>query len=376
MLERLNARLNGRLVVCAGNPPRASSFTTLSTTVIPSYREIQLQNYWLGGERLHAQAFGEALRLDPAVVLAEESPRSLTLPLLLRSAKRRGAGTLLWGHFSSNNRPLSRRHPIDQYRLRLARSADGCVCYTDQIAAILKPYVSPERLFVARNTLDTDVLFALHHELVREGRAAVRRRLDLAESVPVLVFIGRLVSAKGVHRLLDVYEMMHKRGPVTLLVIGSGPEETSMRNRCKREEWTEVRFLGPITAFETSASYLFEADVLLNPGYVGLSVCHAFALGLPIVSQDSPRDDIRYHSPEIAYLRPGQNGLVAPYGDTDGLVSAVCAVLANRRQYSEQAISFARAHLGVQQMVEGLAQAVLFAERASARGRKEAVPKL
>ena len=373
VLERLNRRLDGRLVVCAGDPPRASSFASLAATDTPSYREIQLHNYWLWGERLLAQTFRDALKLDPAVVLAEESPRSLTLPLLLHSAKRRGAGTLLWGHFSSNNRPPSGRHPIDRFRLGLARSVDGCVCYTDDIAAILKPHVSQNRVFVAQNTLDTDVLFGLHDELAKEGRLAVRKRLNLAEGDPILIFVGRLVSAKGAHRLLDVYEKMRKRGPVTLLVIGSGPEEDSMRMRCKREDWKDIRFLGPLTALEASAPYLFAADLLLNPGYVGLSVCHAFALGLPIVSQESPRADIRYHSPEIAYLLPGQNGLLAPHGDTEGLVQAVRAVLANRKHYSEHAASYARTHLRIQEMVKGLVQAVRFAERMSAARPRKAI---
>ncbi len=374
VLERLNTRLHGRLVVCAGQPPATSSFTALTSDPATSYRQVSLRNYWLGGERVHAQPFGSALELNPAVVLAEESPRSLTLPLLLRDAKRRGAGTLLWGHFSSNNRTLSRWHPLDRYRIALARNADGCVCYTDQIAAMLRQHVPHQRLFVARNTLDTDILFALYDALLKEGRSAVRNRLGIDETIPTLAFIGRLVTAKGAHQLLDTYKALHSRGRVALLIIGAGPEENAMRARCKRENWSEVRFLGPLTALEVSAPYLFAADVLVSPGYMGLSICHAFALGLPVVTQTSPKAHVRYHSPEITYIQEGENGLLSPYGDAEGLVQAVRVILANQKHFSEKAISYAREHLQIEGMVDGLEQAIRFAERISTANPRVGVP--
>src|SRR5262249_15073724 len=45
--------------------------------------------------------------------------------------------------------------------------------------------------------------------------------------------------------------------------------------------------------------------VFVMPGLVGLAILDCAAVGLPIVTTAYP-----YHSPEIAYLEPGQNGLI------------------------------------------------------------------
>ena len=364
VLERLNERLDGRLVVCAGQPPRTSSLRSLTKERFHGFRQVRLRNVWFRGEALHAQPFRKVFRdVGPAgVVLAEESPRSLSLPWLLRYARRRGAGRLLWGHFSSNDRAFSLRRPADRYRLALARSVEACVCYTEPIAEVLRPYVPAERLFVARNTLDTDTLFALHDTLAAEGRAAVRRRLGLSADVPVLIFIGRLIKPKGTDRLLDVFRAFRARRAAHLLVVGAGPEQGAMEDRVAREAIAGVHFLGALPAWADSAPYLYAADLMLMPGYLGLAVNHAFAFGLPVVSQAAPDPAIRFHSPEVAYVQPGENGLLAPSGDPADLLHAVEQVLADQPRFSQNALAYARAHLTLDQMVDGLEAAIRFVE--------------
>ena len=361
VLEALNKALSERLIVCAGQPPNAS-FASLTSDTPAGYRQIPLRSWWIAGERLHAQSVGRVLKLEPSVILAEESPRSVTLPVLLRRARRRGAATLLWGHFSSNNRPFGGSHPLDRYRLALARYVDGCVCYTDSIRTSLAEHVPPERLFTARNTLDIRPLLRLRELLEIEGKPAVRRRLSLRVDAPVATYIGRLIPQKRLDLLLDTYSILLRRGPLSLVIIGDGPEKSSIEARVKRENWTDVRLTGAITGQARSAPYLFAADVMVCPGYVGLAVNHAFALGLPVVTQASPKPGIRHHSPEVAYLQHGRNGMMVPYGNVPALADAVQAVLADQKRYSTHALNYARDHLDMSAMVDGLVKAVRFAE--------------
>lgn len=362
-LARLNDRLGGRLVVCAGDPPGSSSLQSLVRNESAGFAAISMRNVWFGGEALHAQPFGHVFRRipRPSVLIAEESVRSVTLPLLLRRARRVGAARLIWGHFSSNRRPFSLRSPTTRYRLVLARSVEGCVCYSEPIAEQLRPHMNSARVFVAPNTLDTGTLLRLRDNLEHSGRAAIRRQLGLDADAPVLVFLGRLIRAKGTTLLLEVFEILRGRYPdVMLLVIGDGPERTAMETRARR--LGGVRMLGALTDWNDSAPHLYCADLLLNPGYLGLSINHAFAFGLPVVSQQSPGPHIRYHSPEIAYLRPGENGLLSPYGNAEAMAGAVAQILEDRKPYARNALHFARTHLGLDAMVDGLVQAVTFVE--------------
>ncbi|NQT92253.1 MAG: glycosyltransferase, partial [Lentisphaerae bacterium] len=51
--------------------------------------------------------------------------------------------------------------------------------------------------------------------------------------------------------------------------------------------------------------YLALGDIWLNPGMTGLVVLDAFALGLPMATTDNG-----IHSPEICYVRQGENGIL------------------------------------------------------------------
>ena len=225
VLEQLNERFDGRLVVCAGDPPEVSSLGNLVQGSMPGYKHVPLRNRWFFGERIHAQPFRSAFERhgSPAAILAEESPRSVTLPFLLRYAKSLGAGRVLWGHFSSNRRAFEpHRHFPDKYRLALAKRVEGCACYTEGIATLLRPFVPERNLFVARNTMDLGPMFVRREELAAEGKEAVRRRLAISPDGPVLVYIGRLIREKGTDMLLETWARLTEENPASLLIIGTG----------------------------------------------------------------------------------------------------------------------------------------------------------
>ena len=202
----------------------------------------------------------------------------------------------------------------------------------------------------------------LHAQLSSEGKSAVRRRLGLPVDAPCIAFIGRLIPEKGLQELLDVYAALVQQQQTTLVIIGEGPERNAIETRVAQEGWTHVFLPGAITDHRQSAPYLFASDVLLSPGYVGLAVNHAFALGLPVITQASPDPCIRFHSPEITYLESGTNGLVVPHGDIAAMAQAVRMIIDDRDRYSANALAYAREELDLQTMVSGLVQAIGFAE--------------
>lgn len=361
VLEKLSERLNGRLVVCAGTP-HDSPFKDLSRGPAPGYRFIKLKNRWIRGESALIQNIRPIIACNPIVILAEESPRSISLPWLLATARLKKMGTLLWGHFSSNRRAFSERNLLDHYRMALAKHVDGCACYTDEIADMIRPHVSPEHCFIARNTLDTDRLFQIYQTLEAEGKKSVRARLGIPEQGKAVVFIGRLIAEKRPAVLLQLHGALSAVENTTLIVVGDGPERRNLVSHVQNEGIQNVFFPGAFPRLEDSAPWMYAADVMVCPGYVGLNVNHAFCLGLPVVTCTSPDPSIRYHSPEIAYLEPGVNGMLAPYGDLVSLVEATLTVFKNQEQFSSQAYDYAQSHLQVHQMIDGLVHAIEYAE--------------
>src|SRR5690625_7678273 len=58
ILERLNERLDGRLIVFSGNPPDGTS--TLLSKSVGDFEHHPLPSYWFRGETFHAQPYGTA----------------------------------------------------------------------------------------------------------------------------------------------------------------------------------------------------------------------------------------------------------------------------------------------------------------------------
>lgn len=358
-LAELNDRLNDRLVVCSGAPPAGSSLGAIDAAPDESIRKLTLRNTWISGERVHFQQFLPAFRRfgTPSAILAEESPRSISLPLLMLWARRHDVPLGLWGHFSSNAREPSDSTWRDSYRRYLAGRADACVCYTAAIAESLGRTVPRDRIFVATNTVDTSSLFALHDRLAAEGRGPVRRRVGLPEGIPLMAFIGRLTDVEEMAGLVDLAADLQKKQDVGLVIIGDGPARASLEQHIGREGLRHAFVLGAMRSFVESAPFLFASDVLVIPGPVGLAVNHAFALGLPVVTLRA-RPGMRFHGPEIDYIQDGVNGLIVERGSPEALARGVERVLQRREAYSEAARTYARRHLSLERMVDGLEAAV------------------
>ena len=124
----------------------------------------------------------------------------------------------------------------------------------------------------------------------KERRERTRQQLGWDESVPVVSFLGRLTSEKGIDLLTSVLGQL--RLPWRALFIGSGPMQKNL------EEWGKkfpgrVRIVG-VTHDEVPA-YLNAADILCAPSQTmanwreqfGRMIIEGFASGLAVVGSDS-----------------------------------------------------------------------------------------
>ncbi|MEM8487976.1 MAG: glycosyltransferase [Bacteroidota bacterium] len=362
ILERLNERLDGRLVVCHGQPPQGNP--VLMKDIESTFQRETLTNYWYKDTTVHLQFYRKVFKKHgpPSVVLAEESPRSVMLPGLLRRARKVGAGRVLWGIFYSVHRPFSAKHPLQRYRIAMANRVEACACYAKQSRTYLQPHVAPEKLFVAQNTMDTNTLFALRNTLEAEGKAAVRLRLGIPADHDVFVFVAQLVARKGTRELIEIFESYQRTKPATLIVIGGGPERENMETLVAKKQLQHVQFLGAISDLHASAPYIFAADIMLQPGYVGLVVNHAFALGVPVVTQEAP-GNLPFHGPEVESIEHGSNGMIVARNNMEAMQAALKQVTHNQEVFSQAATTYAETKLTMDNQVDGLIAAIAHAEQ-------------
>jgi glycosyltransferase involved in cell wall biosynthesis len=363
----LAEHLQEELVVCSGKTPASSYHTTVAEELLPFHHRV-LKTWWIGGERLYAQAYWQAFATfgRPDAVIVRHSARNLTLLPLIWTCKSRGIPVVVWGQGYSRNRAFRpQSNLLDRLHLRIIRLADAYVCYTEEIRQEIAQYAPAERLFVATNTLDTRSLFAVRQALEAEGKDNVKQRLELARRY-YLSFAGRLQPRKQVPYLLEVYQILkhHYRTDIGLLLIGPGDLDY-FRRRITEAGLEDVHLTG-FLPLEDAGEYLFAADVMVIPGWLGLAVNHAFVFGLPVVSQRFG-EHLTGHAPEAAYVQHGQTGWFAQVGDQEDMVRGIMHILEHWQTYSENVSAYAERYLRIERMMEGFKKALAQA-RKRARG--------
>ena len=208
--------------------------------------------------------------------------------------------------------------------------------------------------------MDTRQLAADCASVSNADVASFRSALSLSPG-PVGLFVGSLYADKRIGFLLDAAAELRRRLPgFQLLVVGSGPQAPLVQRAAAQSGW--IHPLG-VKLGRDRAMCLRAADLMLNPGLVGLGILDAFVAGLPMVTTDC-----RLHSPEVAYLRHGHNGLMTNDSLPD-FVNACEGLLRDRAERARLAAG-ALADGGlytVEHMAERFAQGITAALQLPAR---------
>jgi glycosyltransferase involved in cell wall biosynthesis len=242
--------------------------------------------------------------------------RELYLFPLLIAAKLLGKKTIYWGH----GRDLANPQALIKNMANAAEHAlsDAIILYAEH----LRKYVQPafqKKVFVANNTLMFD------HPGIR-SRDEVLNEYGI-QTRKNIICIGRFEMRKRVERLVEAHAYLN-RPDIGLILVG--PDTDGILDGIKGEN---IYKLGPIYG-EKKFDLLLAADVYCLPGAVGLSIVDAFQCGLPLVTEEGDE------SPEIMYLKDGENGFVVPRGDMAEMARKLQLLLddnALRQRFSEAA---------------------------------------
>jgi glycosyltransferase involved in cell wall biosynthesis len=252
-------------------------------------------------------------KFRPKVVISEGSPSYLTLWLLLFLKFIFRYKLIIWSHglkYNEIDNPFkSLRSKI---QLWLFNRADALIIYSEIRAALVRKYVNNSyKVFVVRNTLDTEKLKVVFDDLENTGKAGIKREIKF-DHLRNIAFIGRLLPNKGLDDLLETYKTVSEKFDVALHIIGDGPERKRLEKAA--EGIPGIFFYGAVFDEIITGKILYSSDLMVMPGYVGLSVVHAFAFGCPVVTYKGAGKNGPLHSPEVEYIRDGENGVFCDPG--------------------------------------------------------------
>lgn len=260
---------------------------------------LRIPTHYLFGTSLCWQPFGQHAKNADLVIVMHENKILYNLWLMSFGRPKRLA---FWGH----GRNMQSDNPNglkERFKRWTINKVDWWFAYTKSSAALVAEAGFPSQCTtVVDNAVDTQKLAKLCREVSPADYQNKRKELQLGNG-PVALYLGSLYKEKRLDFLLDAACKIRQRIPdFQLLVAGAGPEETQIIDAARQYPW--IHYLGPVQE-RNKAVALVLADVILNPGLVGLGILDSFASGTPMFTTDCG-----LHSPEISYLSPGQNGVM------------------------------------------------------------------
>lgn len=323
LFDRLRAECAKRgidLHLVHGQASRRESFKKDEGS-LPWAHKVKNRFWDLGARDLMWQPFPADVRDADLVVVMQENRILSNYPLLLSRlwSPRKVA---YWGHgvnFQSDA-PAGLR---EKWKQMMLKRVDWWFAYTEMTAEIVHLAGYPaERITCLDNAIDNEAFERDLASVTDEQLQAMRAEIDAPEGAPVGLFCGSLYLDKRLDYMIEAADRIHAVLPAfRLVVIGDGPSAGEIRAAAEMKPW--LKWLGVRKGPEKAAWFRL-ADVVINPGAVGLHVLDSFCSGTPMVTTAESR-----HGPEVAYLKDGVNGLVVE-GGADRYTDAVIALFNDR----------------------------------------------
>jgi L-malate glycosyltransferase len=265
---------------------------------------VKTQNSYrsLFGRELVWQQLPQCVYSADLVILAQESRILSNYPMLFQRMAG-GRALAYWGH----GRNFQSEHATglsERWKKLTLHHTDWWFTYTRLSAQTVKEHGVPEaNITVLNNSIDTH---GFRNELAGVSAAMLkdlRHQHGIDSTAPVGLYCGSLNRDKRLDVLVAASDRIRAAHPdFHLLVIGSGPSAGYLADAFKSRPGRH--YVGELRGIE-KARYFRLAQLILNPGLVGLSIVDAFCAGVPLVTMAGSK-----HSPEIAYLENEVNGII------------------------------------------------------------------
>ena len=176
---------------------------------------------------------------------------------------------------------------------------------------------SPEMLWVIHNSLSYSKQKQIRATLIQTSVYKDR----FLNNDPVLIFIGRLTAVKRLDMLIQAMARLKSRGKdCNLILVGSGPESENLRQclmNCNLED--RVWLYGDCYDESVNAELIYNADLCVSPGNIGLTAVHVMTYGTPAITHDN----YKLQMPEFEAIHEGITGGFYEYGSVDSLAETI-----------------------------------------------------
>ena len=190
-------------------------------------------------------------------------------------------------------------------------------------------YGNYARELMIKEGLNPDKLFVIHNSLAYSKQLALRNKLH-AEDVyqnhfgnthPNLFFVGRLTMVKKLDMAIKALAKCKEGGhQYNLTFIGDGEAKEELIKLSEELGMTDrVWFYGACYDETELGRMIYNADLCVSPGNVGLTAMHSMVFGTPVITHN----DFPHQMPEFEAIHEGVTGSFYEYGNVDSLANNI-----------------------------------------------------
>lgn len=190
-------------------------------------------------------------------------------------------------------------------------------------------YGNYARNLMIKNGFDGSKLHVIHNSLDYDKQIVLRNKMKptsvyidhFSNENPVLCFIGRLTEMKKLDQILKALDILNRTGKYfNLILIGDGSEKENLMKQvdalCLNKQ---VWFYGACYDEVLNASLIYNADLCVAPGNIGLTAMHSMMFGCPCLSHN----DFPWQMPEFEAIIDGKTGCFFHRNNVEDLAKSI-----------------------------------------------------
>jgi glycosyltransferase involved in cell wall biosynthesis len=329
-------------------------------TIESRYSErVKVWFYGKNDTQVYINSIKKLSEIHPAVVIYEFAIGIISLPITLVWCRLKKVKFILWSHGYNRKKGFNPHNTFaDKYRLWLMRKADAVLLYGHSDKKLLSAYIDPEKIFVAKNTLDTDKLSRIYKALVIEGRCNLKKRLAFGAKYNI-IYIGRLLKEKQPEILIKMVDDLSFEIASNLNIhyVGNGPARTELEQLAALNPIYKnmVKFHGEIYDDQQTGELLYASDIMILPGEIGLSVNHALLFQCPVITFEK-NESGPWHGPEEDYVITNITGYKIKEHTSNAIAYTVNQYLGNadlQASMRNKIDLFGRTEILIENMISG-----------------------
>ncbi len=223
----------------------------------------------------------------------------ITTWIILLFSKFSSKKIFLWTHGWYGNEGFLKRI-IKKVFFKLS---DGLFLYGDYAKQLMiNEGFDVNKLHVLYNSLDYEKQL-----LTRNQLASNNIYVDYFKNYnPVLLFIGRLTRIKKLDQIIDALNFLKLQGKFyNLVLIGKGEEMDFLKEKVSNLKLNDVVWFYGSTYDEFEiGNLIYNADLCVSPGNVGLTAMHSLVYGTPVITNS----DFSSQMPEFEAIEKNVTG--------------------------------------------------------------------